>query len=188
FSAAVVSFASSTACSGTGGVPRWISSFAKYAFSTASRPRNNVTISSASQTSRNVASAAATVANANPIMKKAIRPAATARPIPIPSAAAFFFSSTAASSSSSRAIADAWSATRFAAPPTFPLLSAVGVGMTPPVDDFRKGVARGQGSPDDDERAPLLLRLLARDLRRGRCCWRRGNTHGNLDFPYHLQA
>src|SRR5581483_1621539 len=117
-------------------------------------------------------SAAATVAKANPSMKRPKSAAPIPSPMPTPRAVTFFFSSNAASSSSSLAIADAWSATCFAAPPTpAPFVLVPWVGMPPPIDDLGEHVPRCERGPDHEPRAravpPPAARTGALELRPG---------------------
>src|SRR4051812_38355699 len=126
-----------------------------------------VTISRASHVDTTVASAAASVRNANPSMKSAKIPAPTSRPMPSPSAASFALSSEAASSSSSRTIELTRSETAFAAAPRPPPeRSPAWVGMASPIDPLRESDAEEERRADDDERvgaaaAAALLRLRA---------------------------
>src|SRR5205085_5831742 len=169
FNASVVSLASRIACSGTGGVPFLILPSASIPSRPATASSPTVTIRSASHVERNVASAAAIVAKAKPRPKIPRTAAPTAIPIPIPSATTFFFSSRAASSISRRAIADACSATDFAAPPTPPFActavvcdSDMRVGVASPVENLREQVAARERDPDHEPRADPAgaLRLL----------------------------
>src|SRR5436190_14156205 len=159
--ASVVNLASRIACSGTGGVAFWIRPRASNPSSAASRNSATVTISSASHHGRNVASAAAIVAKTNPRPKSPKIAAPTPIPMPTPSTVTLFFSSSVASSTSTRAIADACSATDFAAPPTPPFACAsdAGVCMPPPVEDLRQQVAARQRGADHEPRTQAAARL-----------------------------
>src|SRR6188508_49981 len=128
--ATAVSFASSTACSGTGGAPRRRRETPITTATAVTSTRPVATSRMASHAGRAVASAAATVASRNPTAYRA-RTAATARTAaPAPSDAAFCRSSKVASSTSSRAserVRSTTSCTSAATPSARP-------GTAPPVE------------------------------------------------------
>src|SRR5438067_5372519 len=130
---------------GTGGTPLLIDRSANRASVPARSSSAPVTVNSASQVARTVASAAGAVAKAKPSAKSAKSAAPTPRPMPTASAAAFCLSSSSANRISSRASALACSATPLAAEPTLGA-SGARVGMPPPVQELRgrdTGAERG---------------------------------------------